>query len=220
MKDSLLNYDYITQYITTNKGVEVPYRWSHGATDMHIGDGMIIYSLIYFHKFKNLVCLGSGGGYIPRIMTQARYDLSKEGFYEEVSMEWGENGSTYLVDACNGFNGVVDWESEDSVLRDRFHPKFIKETTESAYYNFFVKQDIKIDYLHIDADHTFEGVKKDFELYSQRMNRGGIITVHDTDKSYVDNLIETNRIDEYKILVPTQSMMREINVGILYTKKK
>ena len=48
MKDSLLNYDYITQYITTNKGVEVPYRWSHGATDMHIGDGMIIYSLIYF----------------------------------------------------------------------------------------------------------------------------------------------------------------------------
>ena len=190
MKDSLLNYDYITQYITTNTGVEVPYRWSHGATDMHLGDGMIIYSLIYFHKFKSLVCLGSGGGYIPRIMTQARYDLSIEGFYNEVSMEWGENGSTYLVDACNGFNGEVDWESEDSVLRDRFHPKFIKETTESAYYNFFVKQDIKIDYLHIDADHTFEGVKKDFELYSQRMNKGGIITVHDTDKSYVDNFTE------------------------------
>jgi hypothetical protein len=39
-------------------------------------------------------------------------------------------------------------------------------------------------------------------------------------KSYVDNLIETNKIDEFKILVPTQSMMREINVGILYTKKK
>ena len=134
MKDSLLNYDYITQYITTNTGVEVPYRWSHGATDMHLGDGMIIYSLIYFHKFKSLVCLGSGGGYIPRIMTQARYDLSIEGFYNEVSMEWGENGSTYLVDACNGFNGEVDWESEDSVLRDRFHPKFIN--TEKLYRTF------------------------------------------------------------------------------------
>ena len=190
MDDSILNYDYITKYITTNKGAEVPYRWSHGATDMHLGDGMIIYSLIYFHKFKNLVCLGSGGGFIPRIMTQARYDLSIEGFYKEVSMEWSENGSTYLVDACNGFNGEVDWESEDSVLRDRFHPKFIKETTERAYYNFFVKQDIRIDYLHIDADHTFEGVKKDFELYSQRMNKGGIITVHDTDRSYVDNFTE------------------------------
>ena len=168
MGDSILNYDYIKTYITTNKGEKVPYRWSHGATDMHLGDGMIIYSLIYFHKFKSLVCLGSGGGFVPRIMSQA----------------------SYVVDACTGFNGEVDWEKEDSVFRRHFHPKFIKETTESAYYNFFVKQDIKIDYLHIDADHTFEGVKKDFELYSQRMNRGGIITVHDTDKSYVDNFTE------------------------------
>ena len=29
-----------------------------------------------------------------------------------------------------------------------------------------------------------------FELYSQRMNKGGIITVHDTDRSYVDNFTE------------------------------
>ena len=190
MKNSILNYDYIMNYITTNEGEEVPYRWSHGADDMHLGDGMIVYSLIYFHKFKNLVCLGSGGGYIPRIMTQARYDLSQEGFYNEVSMEWGENGSTYIVDACNGFNGEVDWAEKDSLFRRHFQPKFIKDTTENAYYNFFVKQDIKIDYLHIDADHTFEGCKKDFELYSQQMNKGGIITIHDTDKDYVDNFIE------------------------------
>ena len=190
MGDSILDYDYIKTYITTNKGEEVPYRWSHGATDMHLGDGMLIYSLIYFYKFKTLVCLGSGGGFIPRIMTQARYDLSQEGFYDEVSMEWSESGSTYVVDAMNGFNGETNWEKEDSVFRRHFTPKFIKETTEKAYYDFFVKQDIKIDLLHIDADHTFDGVKKDFELYSQRMNKGGIITIHDTDKNYVDNFVE------------------------------
>ena len=190
MDNTLLNYDYIIGYITTNEGEEVPYRWSHGATEKHIGDGILIYSLIYFHKFKNLVCLGSGGGYIPRIMSQARYDLSVEGFYDVVSHEWGDNGSTYIVDACNDFNGVVDWESEDSFFRRQFCPKFIKQTTEKAYYDFFVKQDIKIDLLHIDADHTFEGVKKDFELYSKIMNKGGIITIHDTDRNYVDNFLE------------------------------
>jgi len=190
MGSSFLNYDYIMNYITTNEGEKVPYRWSHGATDMHVGDGMLIYSLIYFHKFKSLVCLGSGGGFIPRIMTQARYDLSQEGFYKEVSMEWGDNGSTYIVDACNGFNGEVDWEDKNSLFRKHFTPKFIKETTEEAYYNYFVKQDIKIDYLHIDANHTFEGVKWDFDHYSQRMNKGGIITIHDTDKNYVDNFTE------------------------------
>ena len=140
MKNSLLNYEYIMNYITTNEGEKVPYRWSHGADDMHIGDGIIVYSLIYFHKFKTCVCLGSGGGYIPRIMTQARYDLAQEGFYEDVTMEWGDNGSTYIVDACNGFNGKVDWEKEDSVFRKHFTPKFIKETTEKAYYDYFVKQ--------------------------------------------------------------------------------
>ncbi len=123
-------------------------------------------------------------------MTQARYDLSLEGFYEKVSMEWGDNGSTYVVDACNGFNGEVDWVDKDSFFRETFHPKFIKETTEDAYYNYFVKQDIKIDLLHIDADHTFEGVKKDFELYSNIMNKDGIITIHDTDKNYVNNFVE------------------------------
>ena len=35
MKNSILNYDYVMNYITTNEGEEVPYRWSHGAADMH-----------------------------------------------------------------------------------------------------------------------------------------------------------------------------------------
>ena len=187
---SILNYDYIKTHITTNNGEEVPYRWSHGASDMHLGDGLIIYTLINFFKFKALVCLGSGGGFIPRIMTQARYDLSLEGFYEEISMEWGENGSTYIVDACNGVNGEVDWDKEDSFFRTTFHPKFIKKTTKKAYYDYFVKQDIKIDFLHIDANHTYDGVKEDFDLYSKIMNDNGIITIHDTDESYMDNFVE------------------------------
>ena len=210
---TILNHDYIKKHITKNNGKEdVLYRWSHGATDMHMGDGILIYSLIQFHKFKSLVCLGSGGGFVPRIMTQARYDLSVEGFYEEISMEWGDNGSTYVVDACNKVNGVVDWEDEDSFFRKHFHPKFIKETTEKAYYDFFVKQDIKIDLLHIDADHTFEGVKKDFDLYSQIMSDNGIIIVHDTDKNYVDNFIESENHEPYDLSGPSE-WLRRFTIG-------
>jgi predicted O-methyltransferase YrrM len=36
-----------------------------------------------------------------------------------------------------------------------------------------------IDYLFIDGDHTYEGVKKDFELYAPLVRRGGIIAFHD-----------------------------------------
>lgn len=37
----------------------------------------------------------------------------------------------------------------------------------------------KLDFLFIDGDHTYEGVKKDFELYQQLVRKGGKIAFHD-----------------------------------------
>jgi predicted O-methyltransferase YrrM len=37
-----------------------------------------------------------------------------------------------------------------------------------------------IDFLFIDGDHTYEGVKKDFEMYSPLVRPGGYIAFHDT----------------------------------------
>ena len=56
----------------------VQYRWTHGATDYNLGDGLLIYAIVQTMRYKNLVCLGSGGGFIPRIMTQARVDLYEQ----------------------------------------------------------------------------------------------------------------------------------------------
>jgi len=36
-----------------------------------------------------------------------------------------------------------------------------------------------IDFLFIDGDHTYEGVKMDFEMYSPLVRKGGIIAFHD-----------------------------------------
>lgn len=186
----IVNLDFIKDYITTDNGPAVPYRWTHGANDLHLGDGLVVYALIQQIRAGVCVCLGSGGGFIPRIMTQARYDLYNEGIIKEEWQEgWDSRGATYVVDACNEVGGHNSWADEDSFFRTHFFPRFIKDTTESAFYNFFVKQGIKIDYLHIDADHSFEGVKQDFELYSTIMNPGGIISLHDTDENFENNLI-------------------------------
>ncbi|MEM0233191.1 MAG: class I SAM-dependent methyltransferase [Candidatus Nezhaarchaeales archaeon] len=37
----------------------------------------------------------------------------------------------------------------------------------------------KLDFLFIDGDHTYEGVKRDFEMYSLLVRKGGIIAFHD-----------------------------------------
>lgn len=36
-----------------------------------------------------------------------------------------------------------------------------------------------LDFLFIDGDHTYEGVKKDFELYAPMVRSGGLIAFHD-----------------------------------------
>ena len=39
--------------------------------------------------------------------------------------------------------------------------------------------DNALDFLFIDGDHTYEGAKQDFEMYSKLVKRGGIIALHD-----------------------------------------
>jgi predicted O-methyltransferase YrrM len=37
----------------------------------------------------------------------------------------------------------------------------------------------EIDFLFVDGDHRYEGVKRDFEMYSPLVSEGGIIAFHD-----------------------------------------
>ena len=195
--NQLLIKDYLTNNHTKdeNGNIEyhpVKYRWSHGATDLHLGDGLMIYSLIQFIRAKICVCIGSGGGFIPRLMTQSRMDLWEEGIFSGNNQpEWGDIGTTIVIDAANGVGGFTDWTNENSFLKQHFGPQVILETSERAFYDYFVRQDIKIDYLHIDGDHSYEGVKKDFDLYSTIMSENGIITIHDTDQKYYDTFVVT-----------------------------
>jgi hypothetical protein len=180
MDEMITNEEYIRKNITNNDDQPVPYRWTHGATDTHMGDGLVVYSIIQHMRAKTCVCIGSGGGYIPRIITQARLDLHKQGVFQGNSdLNWGDIGSTYVVDACNGVGGPNDLENEDSFYRKNFYPRFIKSTSVDAYYDFFVRQDIKIDFLFIDGDHTYEGVKKDLNVSWEKIKDMGYITGHD-----------------------------------------
>jgi hypothetical protein len=202
----IVDKSFVKSYITNNRDFDevgdevqnsVPYRWSHGATDEHLGDGLIIYSLIQFMRAKTCVCLGSGGGFIPRIMTQARLDLHSQNIFEGSNdINWGDIGTTFIVDAMNGIGGQVNWFKEESFYRRRFCPRIINTTTEEAFYNFFVLNDIKIDYLHIDAGHSYENVKEDFELYTQILSPNALVTIHDTDPNYADKYIITQEVKD------------------------
>lgn len=47
-----------------------------------------------------------------------------------------------------------------------------------------------VDLLFIDGDHTYEGVKKDWEMYSPLVRPGGMIAFHDIAGSYDDTQVK------------------------------
>ena len=66
-----------------------------------------------------------------------------------------------------------------------------KKSTLDETYKIF--KDIKVDFLFIDGDHTYDGVKKDYEMYSPLVRSGGLVAFHDivehpTKKCLVDKL--------------------------------
>ena len=171
---TLVNKEFITTYITG----EDPWSASHGSGkgSEDLGAGMLYYSLAYSLKARVCVCLGSGGGFVPRLMRQAQRDLALEG------------SRTILVDGADkvpadrkAIWGSPSWPPEDSWCRTNYPDiEVVLDLTEKAFHEVFVPNGLRIDYLHIDADHHYDGVKRDWDLYSTLVADEGIITLHDT----------------------------------------
>ena len=165
----LLNQQTISDLLTG----DAEWASSHGAEDRYLGMGLLYYTLVYIHRVKTAVCLGSGGGFVPRMMRQAQRDLGLV-----------EGGRTILVDANKpeaGWGAPV-WLSPGSFFRQAFSDvELVISTTREAAKSYFASQAITIDYLHIDADHTFEGCLQDFLLYRPFLTEGSLVTLHDSN---------------------------------------
>jgi predicted O-methyltransferase YrrM len=51
-----------------------------------------------------------------------------------------------------------------------------------------------IDFLFIDADHRYEGVRKDYQLYAPLVRPGGLIAFHDIRHNTRDTTIQVDRL--------------------------
>jgi predicted O-methyltransferase YrrM len=80
----------------------------------------------------------------------------------------------------------------------------------------------KIDFLFIDGDHSYLGVKKDFELYAPLVKRGGIIAFHDIVPSFLCPEVKVHKFwNEIKINYRYKEIVKDPNqdaygIGVLY----
>jgi predicted O-methyltransferase YrrM len=80
----------------------------------------------------------------------------------------------------------------------------------------------EVDVMLIDGDHTYDGVKKDFDMYSPFVRKGGIVAFHDVVKHTNDPDCEVDKFwEEVKTRYKHQELIEDpaqgwAGVGVLY----
>lgn len=164
------------------------YSYSHGIDKKCLGIVPLYYSLAYTNKCKICVVLGSGGGIVPMAFRMAQKDLNLI------------DAETWIVDGFLGdeYGNPLEpggWAHKDSVMNTNFPEiKTIKDLTENSGKYFDI-----IDLLHIDAEHTYEAARQDFETFKNNLIETSIIIFHDTQDSgvqkAVDEVVDTYNYD-------------------------
>jgi predicted O-methyltransferase YrrM len=84
----------------------------------------------------------------------------------------------------------------------------------------------KIDYLFLDGDHTYEGVKQDFDVYSKLLGKNAMVAFHDiiSDKSEAPTHFVSVFWNEIKQKYPFGEFVNNVNqsnlgLGVLFVNQ-
>jgi predicted O-methyltransferase YrrM len=140
-----------------------------------LGYGWIHYAYIRLLKPRRVLCIGSRHGYIPAVCALACKDNGK-GMVDFVDAGLDEDR-----DEAGHWGGQGVWKRVNS--NEYFKPFQLESYIQlhvMRSFDFFKKYPKRtFTYIHIDGDHSFKGVEKDFLESWKRLKSGGIIALHD-----------------------------------------
>src|SRR3990170_4076730 len=142
----------------------------------NLGYGWFHYSLIRILQPKRILVIGSRYGYIPAICAVACKDNNKG------RVDFVDAGYDFRkADHRKHWGGIGFWKK---IKPAEHFGKFSLERHISGYimtsYEFSKKHPQRLwGYINIDGDHSYEGVKFDFETFWPRLEKGGFLSLHD-----------------------------------------
>lgn len=139
-----------------------------------IEHGELFYSLIKLIKAKTIVEIGVDWGSTTRYLCEA---AKSTGGIVHGYDEWGDYGPN-LSWHHQGSLEQVDFLMKNNGFNNYFLHKVNTFSTE--FKELFNKNHKEIDFAFIDGDHSYEGIKSDFEIVYPKLSYCGIIAFHDT----------------------------------------
>ena len=170
-KPKISNDYWVHELMTKFEADEYGHRANRESADL--GYGWIHYGLIRQIKPKRVLCIGSRQGYIPAILGQACKDNGL-GCVDFVDAGYGSGDE-------NHWTGIGYWKTKQG--RECFQKfglgKYVKlfVTTTKEFKKRFPKR--RYQYIYIDGDHSYTGVKNDFSYFFDTLDEGGYMVFHD-----------------------------------------
>lgn len=150
-------------------------EWGHQANidTADLGYGWIHYGLIRFLKPKRILCIGSGYGYVPGLLAQACHD-NGSGHIDFVDAGYG-------VNYRRSYTWIGFWKTlEGQLIFTNFGLKKWITLYALTTKVFFQKYPhLRYDYIYIDGDHLYEGVKFDYMHSWAQLRKDGLLVLHD-----------------------------------------
>jgi len=147
-----------------------------------LGFGLIHYAFIRNLKPRNILCVGSRKGFVPAILALACKD---NGMGQVDFVDAGYDQDNHE----KHWSGIGFWKKEDPAKHffqigvDNYIKTFVMTTKE--YANKYPHKHYQ--YIYIDGDHSYEGVKLDYNLFWSRLDANGFMSFHDiTERGYLD----------------------------------
>ncbi|MCP4414165.1 MAG: class I SAM-dependent methyltransferase [Gammaproteobacteria bacterium] len=122
------------------------------------------------YSLSNILEIGTASG--GTLFMYSRI-ANKDATLVSIDLPDGDFGGGYPTKKIPLYKSFAQDEQSLQLLRVDSH---LNETFSEVEHIF---SDTGIDFLFIDGDHTYNGVKSDFEMYSKLVNKNGFITFHD-----------------------------------------
>jgi len=122
------------------------------------------------HKPKLILEIGTAEGGTLFLLSRVS---SPDAVIISVDLPGGRFGGGYPESRVPLYKSFERYEQKIYLIREDSHLVSTANTVEK------ILEGRKLDFLLIDGDHTYDGVKKDFEVYSKLVGKGGIIAFHD-----------------------------------------
>lgn len=128
---------------------------------------------------------------IPNILNKKNYNVGVEigvlrgEFSKTILNNWG--GKLYMVDVWRNIENYVDKNNHSEI--EKIYSDCIENTSEFAHRSFMLRMDSNeavnlfndnsLDFVYIDANHSYDGVLNDLKLWYPKVKEGGLISGHD-----------------------------------------